>query len=259
MILDIVVLVIILISCAIAFLRGFIREALGVVTLGLALFTAYKLGPLLLPVMEGWLGVVEGQEPEKLFGIIPMDLAAQVASRGAIFLTVLIVLSIATHILAETIKSLGMGAVDRSMGVVFGLVRAALLICVLYLPVHLLVDAETKTTWFASSKTHYYIEKGAEALATIMPEDVIKEKFDETQKSLNDNEKVQGAREKLKAMDLLREDLSPEERAQLLREKAASGELGKAFEGEGYSDEFRQKIDGLFEENAVDGNNGANQ
>jgi membrane protein required for colicin V production len=258
MILDIVVLVLVLISAAIAFLRGFIREALGIVTLVLALFAAYTFGPFLAPLMEGWLGVEQGAEPEKLFGVLPMDMVAQICSRGIIFLLVLIALSIATHIFAEFIKSVGMGAVDRSLGVVFGVVRAALLACILYLPIHFTVDEDTKVELFKDSITHYYVEKGTEGLLALMPEDMVKDKIGETQKAVNENEQVQTAREKLRQMDLLREDLTPAERAKLVSEKIESGELQKAFsEEEGYSEEFRDELNKLIEEN-VDGSESGN-
>lgn len=254
MILDIVVLVIVLVSAAIAFLRGFIREALGIVTLALALIAAYTFGPYLQPLMEGWLGVEAGaDEPAKLFGVLPMNFVALICSRGLIFLVVLVALSIVTHIFAEFIKSVGMGAVDRSLGVVFGVVRAFLLVCILYLPVHFTVEDKTKDEWFKDSFTYYYVAKGTETLVALMPQDMVKDKIDEAQKTIEDSDQVKTAREKLMQMDLLRSDLTPEERAKLVREKWQSGELKEAFEGEGYSEEFRNKIDGLFEENAVEG------
>jgi len=43
-------------------------------------------------------------------------------------------------ILAEGAKSMGLGAVDRTFGVIFGLVRGVVLLSLLYLPVYLLVE-----------------------------------------------------------------------------------------------------------------------
>lgn len=255
MFLDIFILLLFLISGLIAFLRGFVREALSVVGLGLALLAAFTLGPALLPSVEGWLGVVPDEEVGKLFGIVPMDFVAMIVSRGGVFLVVLIILSVVTHFLAEFIKSMGLGAVDRSMGVVFGLLRAALVSVVLYLPIHMLVEQETKDDWFAKSKTHFYVESGANMLADSMPGDMFKKKIDEAQASLEGSDAIMSAREKLQAMDLLRADLTSAERTKLVTEKLKSGEIQKAFEGEGYSDDFRANIDSLIEENISSGLN----
>ena len=75
---------------------------------------------------------------------------------------------------------MGLGPVDRTFGVVFGIVRAVLLLGLLYLPFHLLMDDEAKETHFAESKTHLYIEKTANLIAGFLPssEDV-QEKADE--------------------------------------------------------------------------------
>lgn len=251
MILDIAVLVVVLISSLIAFLRGFIRESLTLVTLGLALAAAYFGAPHLQPFMEGWLGVVPGEEVGKLFGILPMDIVAYVLSRGAIFLTVLIALSIASHLMAEAVKAMGLGAIDRSLGVVFGLLRAMLVIAVLYLPVHLLVDAETKGRWFANSKTHAFVEAGSAKMASLIPSDKLKEKFEKTQGALVDGDVADKAGEKLKVLNILRGDLSTEEGAKILREKLESGELDEVLDGEGYSQEFRDTIDELFQESGA--------
>ncbi len=252
MFLDIFVLILFFISALIAFLRGFIREALSLVNLGLAMAAGYFLGPYLAPLFEGWFGVEEGVEPSKLMGLLPMDTLADVLARGGIFLIVLLVLSLVTHIFAEFIKSIGLGAVDRSLGVIFGLGRAVLLIIVLYLPVHILVEDETKEDWFGKSKTHFYVVAGANWMTDVIPDYFFQDKIEATEESLQDNEVIKGAREKLQAMDLLRDDLTPEERSQLVREKLNNGDLKKAFEGEGYSDEFRNKLDSLVEDNMSD-------
>ena len=65
MIVDILVLAVLLISALIAFLRGFIREVLTITGVVGGLAAAYFGGPLLAPLMRGWLGVQEGVEPNK--------------------------------------------------------------------------------------------------------------------------------------------------------------------------------------------------
>lgn len=239
MIVDILVLAVLLISALIAFLRGVIREILTITGVVGGLAAAYFGGPLLLPHMRGWFGVEEGIEPERLFGILPYDIVADALSYGAIFIVVVIVLSILSHFLAEGARSVGLGAVDRSLGFVFGLLRGIVLLGLLYLPVHFFIDEDSKESWFASSKTHFYLERTAAAMAEFIPSDAV----EEAEKNIEDIEEASKTRKKLEEINLLKRDGEDE----VSQPDRPSGE-----NNEGYSDEFRQKMDQLFEEE-VDG------
>ena len=48
---------------------------------------------------------------------------------------------------------------DRSLGVIFGVARALLLLGLFYLPFHLMMPEKPKEEFFANSQTHYFIEK----------------------------------------------------------------------------------------------------
>src|SRR5690606_40587932 len=88
---------------------------------------------------------------------------------GAIFILVVIMLSVFSHFLAEAAKSIGLGAVDRTLGFIFGLLRGVVLLGLLYLPVHLFIDKEAKESWFSGSKTHFYLERVSGAMAAYIP------------------------------------------------------------------------------------------
>lgn len=235
MIVDILVLVVLLISALIAFLRGVIREILTITGVVGGLVAAYFGGPLLAPHMHGWLGVEEGVEPERLFGILPYDIVADALSYGAIFIIVVIVLSVLSHFLAEGARSVGLGAVDRSLGFVFGLLRGIVLLGLLYLPVHLFIDQDSKDAWFGSSKTHFYLERVASAMAEFIPEDAV----EEAEKNIQEIEKTSETRKKLEEIDLLKRDgeQSPPEQ-----------DAPPSQDSEGYNEEFRQQMDELFED-----------
>lgn len=247
MALDIIVLVILLFSTGIAFFRGFIREALTVVTLILSMAAAHFLGPLLEPAMGQWIGIEQGADPGKFLGVIPKDLAAIILSKAAFFFGVMIALSITTHFFAEYIKSIGLGAIDRSMGALFGFVRALLVVLLLYLPLHILLNEETKQSWFDGSKSYVYLESGSEFIAQQMPEDFIQEKFEKAQETVDEAPEMNKVRAKLQEMNLLGDTLSPEEKSRIIQEKYESGELQKFFEEEGYDEDFRNQIDLLFQ------------
>lgn len=235
MIVDILVIAVLLISALIAFLRGFIREVLTIAGVVGGLLAAYFGGPLLQPHMRTWLGVQEGIEPERLFGILPFDILADALSYGAIFIVVVIVLSILSHFLAEGAKSVGLGAVDRTLGFVFGIVRGIILLGLLYLPVHLFVDQEAKDSWFDSSKTHFYLEKTANAMAEFIPSDTV----EDAEQELGNLEEMSKTRKKLEEINLLKREGEDQE--------PISKDTGSPS-ADGYSEDFRQKMDQLFDE-----------
>lgn len=170
LILDIVVIVIILISSIVAFLRGLVREVLTILGLGGAALTALIAGPKLAPGIEGWLtgGLPEDSEA-KLWGFVPYDIAAMCFAYIGLFVITLIVLSIISHYIAKSVHAVGLGPVDRSLGVVFGVVRGLLLIGLLYMPFHMLMEEKDKEDWFASSHSYGYVEQVSEILVGFMP------------------------------------------------------------------------------------------
>ncbi len=239
MIIDILVIVILLISAMIAFLRGAIREVLTITGVVGGLAAAFYIGPKIAPLFKGWLGVVEGTEPEKLFGILPYDLLGMILAYGAVFITVVIILSILSHFLAETIRNLGLGAVDRTLGFIFGLIRGIILLGLLYLPVHIFAASDSKDEWFAGSKTHLYLEKTAAELEKFIPESA----KDDMKESVQQIEKNNETRKKLEDIDLLKRDDRP-----------ADDKVQDVPETKGYSEEFRDDVDRLFENINEDAN-----
>jgi len=234
MIADIFVLAVLLISGLIAFLRGFIREVLTIAGVVGGLAAAYLGGPLLMPHMHGWFGIEEGAEVERLFEILPYGIIADALSYGAIFIIVVIILSIQSHLLAEWAKKIGLGAIDRTLGFVFGVVRGIILLGLLYLPVHFFVDQERKEEFFSESKTHFYLEKTSEILAGFIPSGA----FEEVEEGVASLEKTSKTRKKLEEINLLKKDNGGGEQQQ----------PAESPESSGYSDEMRQQMDQLFDE-----------
>lgn len=243
MIVDILVLIVIALSAIIAFLRGFIREIFTIINVVGALAAAYYGGSMLLPYMKGWLGIDPAAEKvERLFDIIPYPIIAQILSYGAIFILVMIILSIISHFLAETVRSVGLGAIDRTLGVIFGILRGVLLIGLLYLPLHLSVNGtseeESVQEWFEGSRTYFYIEQTADFIAGFVPEEAkkaIERNVEEGAETVKEN----GVREQLQNLDIL-----PER-----DQKDTNNEDNRS---NGYAPEFRQEMDRLFEQETTD-------
>jgi membrane protein required for colicin V production len=199
MIFDLVVLAAILISCLIAFLRGFIREVLTILGVIGGTAAAVSLGPKLTPFVKTWLdhhqdkvkasataadkaaaaapnapaaaeaATKAHEHAEKLFGVLPYDIAAEIIAYGGVFIVVVIVLSIISHLLSGWAKKIGLGAVDRTLGIFFGVVRAVVLLGLLYLPVYLLADEAQLKDWFGDSRTRVYVQATSAWLDGFMP------------------------------------------------------------------------------------------
>ncbi|MFN3700511.1 MAG: CvpA family protein [Alphaproteobacteria bacterium] len=239
MIVDILVLIVLAISAIIAFVRGFIRELLTIVGVLGGFFAAYYGGPVVLPMMEGWLGVnPEAEEPQRLFDIIPYAYVAATMAYGGVFIIVVIILSVLSHFIAEGAKTIGLGPIDRLLGIAFGALRGVLLLGILYLPVHLTIEEKTVDEWFQGSKSHHYIKLTADALANLLPdgarEGIESAVEDGTESAANANE-IRGTLERL---ELLKNEQQ--------NGAAPSGEA-EPENGAGYNQNQRNEMDQLFE------------
>jgi membrane protein required for colicin V production len=170
MIIDIVVGAIVLISAIISFLRGIIRESLTIAGVIGGFFAAIYFGPKLSPTFSNWLGVADKpEEITKLFDMVPMNIVADICAYAIIFIVVVIIISVISHFTAGAAKAMGLGPIDRTLGVIFGIARAILLLGLLYMPFHLLMDESSKTKYFADSKTHPIIEGTAQFMTRFLP------------------------------------------------------------------------------------------
>lgn len=229
LILDCVVLVILLISCVVAFLRGFVREVLTILGLVGASVTALTAGPVLAPGLESWLTDGKGAEDAgKLWGFVPYDIAAAVFAYAGLFVITLIILSLISHWIAKSVHAIGLGPVDRSLGVVFGIIRGLVLIGLLYMPFHLLMDAKDKDSWFGTSSTFPYVESTTEIIMVMMPESLQKDDTD-TDTGADPLGKLTGENEETTMPDT-----------------GTDEEAADKAQGTGYEDIQRQAIDALI-------------
>ncbi|MFK7839486.1 MAG: CvpA family protein [Bdellovibrionales bacterium] len=234
MIIDILVLIVLLISAGIAFMRGFIREVLTIAGVVGGLAASYYGGPHLKPHMYGWFGIEEGVEPERLFDILPYDILADVLSYAAIFIVVVAILSFVSHSLAEFARKVGLGAVDRSLGFLFGLFRAVVLLGLIYLLPYTFIDKESRDGFMEESKSQIYLEYVAKVMSGFLPENV----EEQANEVLKQGEGALDARKTLEEIDLLKRDEEP-----------APNE-SNSDNGDGYNDQFRDKMNQLIDQNS---------
>lgn len=173
MIADLVVAALIIVSAGIAFLRGFIREVLTIVGVVGGLIAAWTMGPTLVPYFSNWFGVPTDAKAEmpKLMGLVPMDIVAMASAYAVVFIVVTIVLSLFSHVLAGAARKLGLGPVDRTLGVVFGIARAVFLLAFLYLPFYLISGQAGHDELFKDSRAYVYVKGLSAWMAGYVPAD----------------------------------------------------------------------------------------
>lgn len=153
---DLVVIAVLLISAAIAFFRGFVHEVLAVAAwAGAALAALYGL-PYLQPVAREH---------------IPLTWAADAAAAAGIFLVVLLILALVTRALSQRVQNSALGALDRSLGFVFGLARGALIVAVAFLVLAWLwPEPDERPGWIREARSLPLVEDGAAMVRTLIPE-----------------------------------------------------------------------------------------
>jgi membrane protein required for colicin V production len=115
---DLAVLGVLAISALLAFMRGLVREVLGIG----AWVGAVAVGMLGLPLVHdtarSWIPAPEWVDP---------------ASFVVLFIVTLIILSIVAHTIGRSVRKSSLGGVDRTLGLVFGLARGAALVILAYI------------------------------------------------------------------------------------------------------------------------------
>jgi membrane protein required for colicin V production len=151
--LDLAVGAILLISALIAFVRGFVHEVLSIAAwIGAVAAVIYGF-PFVQPHARG---------------LIPINWAADAAAAVGIFLVVLLILSIVTHAVARAIQKSALGNLDRSLGFIFGIARAIVILAVGLIITDWLTERE-RPQWVESAKTLPVIEMAAEGLISVLP------------------------------------------------------------------------------------------
>jgi membrane protein required for colicin V production len=176
MVLDLVVIAILLVSAGVAFMRGFVREVLTIGSLLGASVATLAFGPNLKPTVSSWIIDPNATEKQTLFGLIPYEMLVPVIAFALVFTVVLVLLNIATWMISKGVHSVGLGPVDRSMGVVFGLIRGVILIGLMGLVINFVLSDAQRETYFGDSKTYPAVSYTADLMEALMPSKEVLEK-----------------------------------------------------------------------------------
>jgi membrane protein required for colicin V production len=154
--LDLGLIVVILISAFLAMLRGFTREVLAIASWGAAAVAAIYLYPFALPYVT----------PHIANKNIALGISA-----AAVFLVTLILISLITIKLSDAILDSKVGALDRSLGFLFGAVRGLLLCVIAFVFFNWLVPAQTQPGWVKTARMRPLLQATGDELLAVLPDD----------------------------------------------------------------------------------------
>ena len=155
--LDLAVLAAVLVSGLLAMLRGFTREVLAILSWVAAAAAAYYFYPMVLPYITPHISKTE---------------IALAAAISAVFIVSLILVSLVTVKLSDIILDSKIGALDRTLGFVFGAVRGLLLAIVAFVFYSWLVSDANQPVWVRNAHTKPILQAGGEKLRELLPDDI---------------------------------------------------------------------------------------
>jgi membrane protein required for colicin V production len=153
---DVAVLLIVGISGLLALVRGATREAL---------------------TMAAWIGALVvayygfGYVRELAQKTIEVRWIADVVALVVVFAIPLIAFKTVASVLSDHVSEGGFSMADRLVGMAFGVVRGAAIVCALYLGVGILVEPDQQPSWITQAALLPYVQEGAGLLQDLLPAD----------------------------------------------------------------------------------------
>ena len=154
--LDIIVLAVMLLSGLLAMIRGFMREILSIAAWGAAALTTLYAYQKLLPTAKTYFN---------------NETVAAVAVVAGVFILTLIVVSIITVRISDMILDSRIGALDRTLGFLFGLARGLLIMVVAFLFFAWLVPDKQQPDWVRNAKSRVMLQGTGDWLMGLLPDD----------------------------------------------------------------------------------------
>jgi len=173
--LDGIVILVIFLSAVLAMVRGLSRELLSLVSWALAALFAYLVYKPALGLTSNYI-----HNPKIALGVTIIVL----------FLAALIILSIISMKFADIVIDSRIGALDRTLGFVFGIIRGLVILAIAILFLNGLIKPDEQPAWLAQAKSKPLLDNIGSAIWRAVPKSLI-DKIDEKTApaaSGNDNE-----------------------------------------------------------------------
>lgn len=232
--LDLIILGVIGLSTLLAFSRGFIKEMLSILGwIGAVIATVAFLGPA-RPVVRQYIA-----EP----------LLADIAAGIGIFVVTLVLCGMLNHWISAQVRGNGMGALDRSLGLVFGLVRGSVVVCAAYiLMAWALPNSAERPDMVNEARMLPVVERGAAFILTLLPDDILKtgeDAINQSLKAVEQGQAIGNAYQSIQpgqnATNAVGTDPAP------TKAGAAPQDQGGQGDGSGYKDAERNDLNRLIQ------------
>lgn len=153
---DLALLAVIIISTLISLMRGFAREFLGILGwIGAVFITLYGF-KYVRPLVRHW---------------IETTIIADITAGAVLFVVSLIVLTLFFKAFSDRIRSGSLSGLDRSLGLIFGIVRGYLIVCMIYLVGVSMTKIKQWPPQVKNARSLPFIEKGSDFLKSLLPAD----------------------------------------------------------------------------------------
>ncbi len=181
---DVIVIFVICLSALFGLLRGFVKESISLIKWILATWIAASFAGKLAPMLP-----------------IESEAAAQASAFAILFVLVFMVGALIAFVVATFVKKTGLSGADRVFGLLFGVLRGAVIILV-FVMVGQKVSLAT-TQWWRDSIMLERFERAAIQLQQYLPE--IKSRADDTGQFVQDvsNKAAQKALENVDPQQLI--------------------------------------------------------
>ena len=154
--LDILLLVVMLISGLLAMIRGFMREILSIGAWGVAALATLWAYAKVLPIAQGYFS---------------NNTVATAVTVGGVFVLTLLIVSIITVRISDMVLDSRVGALDRTLGFLFGLARGLVSVVIAFLFFAWLVPERSQPTWVSGAKSKVVLQSTGQWLMSMLPDD----------------------------------------------------------------------------------------
>ena len=151
---DIVVLGILLLSSVIALRLGVVRVVLGLLGWAGATLTTIYAFPYARPYALEWIG---------------NEIIGAISAGAAIFVVSMVVLTFISHAISGGVRDSSFGMLDRSFGLLAGLVIGATAVSGGFIFSQQVLDITERSSFYEGSKTLPLVKRGASILAAAAP------------------------------------------------------------------------------------------
>lgn len=234
--LDVIILVITAVSALIALYRGLVKEVLSIVGWILAAVVVFYLLPILTPLAKHY---------------IASSMMAGIVTALIILIVFFIIWLLSTDKMIGKVRSSKLSSLDRVLGLLFGVLRACLLVILFNILMTWMLPEESKSGIFKESRYFTLAGKFAEPLESLIPDstiDLIRNKSSEIglgekdKKEADEKEANKEEKKSQKEIDDLFQKLA-EPQIEKITDKAKA----KTEDFKGYQEKEAETLDTLIE------------